>query len=82
MLRGIGSAWTARGSAEYEIAESTAAGLVRAGYTVITRTGHRQLPAGPAAPGHTTHTGHTSPDPARAGTVRRAPGLVPPRPPS
>ena len=53
MLRGIGSARTARGSAEYEIAESTAAGLVRAGYAVITRTGHRHLPAGPAAPGHT-----------------------------
>jgi len=46
MRRGIGSTRTARGSAEYEIAESTAAGLVRAGYTVITRTGHRQLPAG------------------------------------
>jgi hypothetical protein len=41
MLRGIGSARTARDSAEYEIAESTAARLVRAGYTVITRIGHR-----------------------------------------
>ncbi len=46
MLCGIGSARTARGSAEYEIAESTAADLLRAGYTVITRIGHRQLPAG------------------------------------
>jgi len=82
MRRGIGSTRTARGSAEYEIAESTAARLVRAGYTVITRIGHRQLPAGCPArrpgPGHgegvlsTRKYPYQSTDRPRPGQVLRA----------
>jgi hypothetical protein len=54
VLRSIGPA---RGGAEYEIAESTAADLVGAGHTMITRTGHRQA-VPPAVPDPGTAKGY------------------------